>query len=380
MSASRRTNPVASAQLALRRLRKWRRITSEVGPKRALFAYVYEGLDLDAWWAARERGLLGRAHELERNLASVSARLEVADARHHANAEAHAAALDGVRARLAWAEAELARTSAASDRLHDLLCATLWHESTAPARCPLVSVILPTRNRPTLVGRAIASVLAQTYANLELVVVDDARDGEASFDAQSYGDARIRVIRGRAIGLPAARNDGLDVARGELITYIDDDNFMFPGWVKAFVSTFEARPDVDFVYGARVLERAHEADPRRLHPTIQFDAFDRARLEQGNYIDAGVIAHRAGLADARFDEGLRAAEDWDLALSMTTLKDALALPVFASAYAMGAPDRISLDGTMTEACRTIIAKHAGRRARALAELRAAPNEDTADRA
>ena len=103
------------------------------------------------------------------------------------------------------------------------------------------------------------------------------------------------------------------------------------------------RTEVDVVYGARVYEdrRAVEYGAGVGMPGVVLEPWDRARLERGNFIDMNVIAHRRELPEARFDEGLTSANDWDLILRLTQQKGALELPVLACTYSTSAPHRLS---------------------------------------
>jgi glycosyltransferase involved in cell wall biosynthesis len=91
---------------------------------------------------------------------------------------------------------------------------------------PVISVILPTRDRPALVGRALASVLQQAGADFEVVLVDN---NQAVAAVVTPADARVRVVRAPdATSAAAARNAGLKVARGEWVTFLDDDDEYAP--------------------------------------------------------------------------------------------------------------------------------------------------------
>ena len=103
---------------------------------------------------------------------------------------------------------------------------------------PHVSIILPTYNRADVIGRAIASVQAQTFEDWELLIVDDgSTDGTA--DLVSGVDDRIRLIRQPNGGTYLARNNGLASARGRLITFLDSDDAWLPHFLElttAFMS------------------------------------------------------------------------------------------------------------------------------------------------
>lgn len=113
---------------------------------------------------------------------------------------------------------------------------------------PLVSVILPAYNAQAYIAQAVTSVLAQDYANLELLVIDDgSTDGTAEHPALQ--DERIRVLCQANAGPAAARNLGLAQARGDLIAFIDADDLWLPGKLTAQVDYLQAHPDISIVFG-----------------------------------------------------------------------------------------------------------------------------------
>lgn len=95
---------------------------------------------------------------------------------------------------------------------------------------PLISVIVPVYNVENYLPQCLDSLKAQTWKNLEIILVDDgATDGcPAICDAAALHDARIRVIHQKNGGLSAARNAGLDIARGEWIGFVDSDDYIAP--------------------------------------------------------------------------------------------------------------------------------------------------------
>lgn len=124
---------------------------------------------------------------------------------------------------------------------------------------PLVSVVIPTHDRPDLLERAIRSVLEQTYTELELIVVDDASPEPVSLneivDRDAIADARcIRLEDNR--GGAGARNAGVAAASGEYVAFLDDDDEWLPEKVERQVERFEATDDVGLIYTA-VIQR-HE--------------------------------------------------------------------------------------------------------------------------
>ena len=99
-----------------------------------------------------------------------------------------------------------------------------------PVQGMLVSVIMPVFNAESTMRRSIESVLAQTFAELELIVVDDgSRDGSASIIAEyAARDARVRPLRQDNAGVAAARNAGITMARGSHVAFLDSDDWWAP--------------------------------------------------------------------------------------------------------------------------------------------------------
>ena len=118
---------------------------------------------------------------------------------------------------------------------------------------PRVSVVIPTYNRARLLPRAVGSVLAQTFEDWELIIVDDGSDDDTSDVIAGFGDARIRYIRHeRNLGASAARNTALAAARGEYIAPLDDDDELLPGALMELASALDdSPPEVGIVYGLR---------------------------------------------------------------------------------------------------------------------------------
>lgn len=108
----------------------------------------------------------------------------------------------------------------------------------------MVSVIIPTKNRPNLLERALDSVSLQTYDNLECIVVDDGSDTPASEVVDRIGDPRIRCIRHETSkGASAARNSGIRASEGRYLAFLDDDDEWLPTKLEKQVKAIEESPD-----------------------------------------------------------------------------------------------------------------------------------------
>jgi glycosyltransferase involved in cell wall biosynthesis len=125
---------------------------------------------------------------------------------------------------------------------------------------PTVSVLMPTYNRAQYLREAIVSVLAQSFGDLELIVIDDgSTDGTATILA-SLTDPRLRILRQEHQGLCAALNAGLAAARGAYITRNDSDDLWLPELLATLVPVLDANPEIGFVY-ARAQEMTGDGTP-----------------------------------------------------------------------------------------------------------------------
>ena len=89
----------------------------------------------------------------------------------------------------------------------------------------MVSIIIPTHNRSSLLSRAIDSVLNQTYKNWELIIINDACSDDTIQVYIPFNDQRIRVLHLKeSVGGGSARNAGLDISNGDFIAFLDDDD------------------------------------------------------------------------------------------------------------------------------------------------------------
>ncbi len=142
---------------------------------------------------------------------------------------------------------------------------------------PMVSVVMPLYNTEKYVAAAVRSVLAQTYENLELVVVDDG-SSDASIDAvTSVADDRVRIVEQVHGGEAAARNRGLDEARGELVAWLDADDLCLPHRLTTMVDALEstgaafAHCDLLFIDEQEVpigLLQSNQISPARILPFL----------------------------------------------------------------------------------------------------------------
>lgn len=180
---------------------------------------------------------------------------------------------------------------------------------------PTVSVIIPTYNRAHLVKRGIRSVLAQTYGDFELIIVDDASKDNTREVIKSFDDKRIRYICHKENrGAPATRNTGIRMARGVYIGLLDDDDEWLPTKLEKQIAKFgEVSSKVGLIYsGLEVMRADGHTIETIYYPKYRGDV--RVRLLLGTTIGSPTplirteCFNKAGV----FDESLKSCQDWDM--------------------------------------------------------------------
>jgi glycosyltransferase involved in cell wall biosynthesis len=117
---------------------------------------------------------------------------------------------------------------------------------------PMVSVVIPTYNDARFLGKAIESVLKQTYSNFEIVVVDDGSQDNTAGVVSSFEDPRLwLILHATNRGLPAARNTGMRASSGEIIALLDADDLFHPEKLQTHVRFLAEHPDVGLTFNGR---------------------------------------------------------------------------------------------------------------------------------
>ena len=190
---------------------------------------------------------------------------------------------------------------------------------------PLVSVVIPTRDRPHMLLDALRSVAQQSYPRWEAVVLNDGGDDIAGVLASLPGDWRARVTalqHPTPRGPAAARNAAIGAANGEVIAFLDDDDRYGASHLARLVSGLQAQ-NAGFTYTAAQLVREKLVDGKRLEaarePFLAGLRYSRALLLVRNFIPINTWGvRRACFEEAGlFDEGLQYLEDWDFLLRLS---------------------------------------------------------------
>jgi glycosyltransferase involved in cell wall biosynthesis len=180
---------------------------------------------------------------------------------------------------------------------------------------PLISVVLPTFNREKYLPRAIKSVLNQTYKNLELIIVDDGSTDNTEEIVKGCSDKRIRYYKQELNkGGSAARNVGIKLAKGELISFQDSDDEWLPEKLERQVKKFsEVGDDVGVIYCGyeTVFERTNEVISKSI-PDEKGNVYKRMFI--GCITGALTVIARASCFEKAglFDERMQSCHDWDL--------------------------------------------------------------------
>lgn len=182
---------------------------------------------------------------------------------------------------------------------------------------PVVTAVLPTFNRGHRLATAVDSVLAQTFQDFELLIVDDASDKCDRTDPGDFTDHRVRVIqREENGGVAAAQNTGLRAAGGDFVAFLHSDDTWQPDKLAVQVEALRSTPEALAIESATI--RIRDRDTRTLGPRLEGAALDDffARTVRNVHI-AGFLFRRQALQRVGgFDERLRSYEDFDLILRL----------------------------------------------------------------
>jgi hypothetical protein len=183
----------------------------------------------------------------------------------------------------------------------------------------LVTVVIPDYNHARYVGDAIESVLAQTYQHVEILVVDDGSTDDSEEVVARFG-TRVRYVKQENKGLSAARNTGIELARGEFIAVLDADDMYEPQFVSRLVGVLSADPEAEAAFcGYRFVDAGNvplpQVEARRLRSEQVFVA-----LVDGNFLvpEAWLVRRRCYMNVGPFDVSLTALEDLDMWLRISS--------------------------------------------------------------
>jgi glycosyltransferase involved in cell wall biosynthesis len=164
-----------------------------------------------------------------------------------------------------------------------------------------VSVIVPVRDGERYLEEALASVLGQGHADLEVIVVDDGST-DATPAILANADGRVRSVRRPPSGLSAALNHGIELASGDLLGFIDADDLWTPGRLALQLAAFERDPGLDVVRGLVQQFRSPELTPAE-RAAIVCSAVPEPGMLRGAMLIRREAHARVGPSDPRWTLG-----------------------------------------------------------------------------
>lgn len=194
-------------------------------------------------------------------------------------------------------------------------------------RAPMVTVVIPTHDRPELLRAAVGSVIGQAYAGpIEVVVVHDRSEPDRSLVSEEAGRTVAVMRNDRRPGLAGARNTGILAAAGDLVAFLDDDDTWLPGKLAAQVEVLAAEPACELVSCGIVVDFEGRRTERTVgHDRVTYRELLRSRMAM---IHSSTLLFRtAALRDegglGLIDEDIPGAqnEDWDVLLRAAARAD-----------------------------------------------------------
>ena len=181
----------------------------------------------------------------------------------------------------------------------------------------MISVVIPTYNRKTLLSRAVDSALRQEGVDLEVLIVDDGSTDGTRETWSACSDPRVRFLAEQHRGACHARNRGLEEARGDYVAFLDSDDTWRPGKLLLQLDCL-LHQQADAVFCAFRHWQPDGASTRLPGPEIAPGWIEKKQLLSANFISTQTILGRTEcLRRVRFDERFPRMQDWDFALRLT---------------------------------------------------------------
>ncbi len=180
---------------------------------------------------------------------------------------------------------------------------------------PLVSVIVPAYNVTEFIGEALDSVLAQTFTDYEIIVVNDGSpDTEALERVLAPYMSRIVYIKQENRGVSGARNTGIKAARGSLLAFLDADDTWLPNYLEVQVARIQADPTVDVLYPNVMMFGGSDSGEEFMtaFPSSGEVTFERLLSQECNVSNCSIARRDTIIRAGLYDESLRSSEDFDL--------------------------------------------------------------------
>jgi glycosyltransferase involved in cell wall biosynthesis len=221
---------------------------------------------------------------------------------------------------------------------------------------PVVTVLVPTFNRRRYLAGALASVVRQSYRNLQIIVINDGGE-DVSDIVNSFGDERLIFInrkenRGKAHSL----NEALARAEGKYVAYLDDDDLYYPNHIETLVDALENKSDCQVAYSDLYKVYCNvcpDGSRKVLSKVVEISRdFDRFFMLYWNHVLHVSLMHRRDLLEKTgpYNEDINVLIDWDMTRQLVFFSDFLHVPEITGEFYQpdGDCDRISVQRRKNE--------------------------------
>lgn len=207
------------------------------------------------------------------------------------------------------------------------------------SQSPLVSVVVITYNAAEYVGRAIRSVLQQSWTNLELIVVDDGSTDDTRTVIERFNDNRITYVQQENQGPNTARNHGVRLSQGEFVAFLDADDWWLPDKLSRQVALAGQQQNAGLIYSLAVGVDTAGTEQGRAKTVINGHAVERLLLGQCIAGSASSVMVRRKTIDTvgMFDESLHYAEDWEYWIRIASQFEIACVPEY-DVYLLSRPN------------------------------------------
>ena len=175
----------------------------------------------------------------------------------------------------------------------------------------MISIIIPLYNREKTIARTLGSLVAQTYQDFEVIIVndgstDDSEKSVAAFLKETNSDRPFLFFNQKNQGAPAARNHGFRESRGDYLLFCDADAILAPQALAVMLETLQQYPHASYAYSAFNWG----------HKLFKLEEFNPDKLRRMPYIHSMSLIRRSAFPAVGWDEKIRKFQDWDLWLTM----------------------------------------------------------------
>jgi len=207
---------------------------------------------------------------------------------------------------------------------------------------PFFSIIIPTFNRRDFLHKAISTVIAQTFQDWELVVVDDGSTDNTEQMVRAFEDPRIHFIFQSNHGVAHARNQGLKVAKGQWVAFLDSDDWWLPQKLNVFAQNIDHNPDIKIFHSEETWFRQGELlNQKSKHQKpdgwVYLNALPLCCISISTAVIHNSVLEQVG----HFDESLPACEDYDFWLRATHTFEVKLIPEYLTEKEGGREDQLS---------------------------------------